>query len=1009
METAPTCIGIIIEPSSTRWQGHVCLSLLPIGTATDDYPNEVGRKRSDDMVTVYIENQPYEVADGQNLLHAALSLGMNLPYFCWHPAMGSVGACRLCAVKQFRDENDTRGRLVMSCMTMAAPNTRISLADPEAHEFRRSVIEWLMINHPHDCPVCDEGGHCHLQDMTYMTGHAYRRYRFEKRTYRNQYLGPLLRHEMNRCIQCYRCVRFYRDYAGGADLQAFAIHDHVYFGRHADGVLENEFSGNLVEVCPTGVFTDKTLSHHYTRKWDLQSAPSVCVNCSVGCNIIPSERYGTLRRVFSRYNDAVNRYFLCDRGRYGYEFVNSTHRIRQPYLRRHGCERAEPATRAAALEHLSTILGQHTGGKAVIGIGSPRASLESNFALRTLVGAENFATGMGEREHNLVTQMLDILQRGPARSPSLHEMEQADAIFVLGEDLTNTAPMMALALRQASRRQPMAMIQAMKLPEWQDASVREVMQDARSPFFLATPAATKLDDVATHTYRAAPDDIARLGFAVANALDGAAPAVSGLSAELTTLVATIADALRAAKRPLIVAGASLGSAALVQAAANVAWALCDAARVAELAFAPPECNSFGVGLMGGQSLETAVAALRNGHADTVVILENDLYRRGNAGLANALFAAAAHVIAIDHLTNPTAARAEVVLSTATFAEGDGTLVNHEGRAQRFYQVMTPNAEIQESWRWLRDLMAHRQPTAGAAWQNLDDVMAAMAQALPIFAAVPSVAPPAGFRIHQQKIARQSHRYSGRTAMMADVTMHEPKPPQDPDTPLTFSMEGLYGPAATELPADFWAPGWDSNQAVNKFQIEINGPLHGGDPGRRLLEPTLMATKPYFDAVPPVITAPAGQWLALPLYHIFGSEELSVFAPGIAELTPSAYVALHPAAAAQVGVAENGVVVVELAEASYRLPVKPMPSLPQGAVGVPVGLPDLESFALPQWVKLRPPQAVESATVLEPAPREKPTTLVPAELYLTTRTMHAIDLVLPAKGATESERPHERDR
>ena len=204
------------------------------------------------MITIYIENKPYTVKEGQNLLQACLSLGFDIPYFCWHPAMHSVGACRQCAVKEFKDEKDTRGRVVMSCMTAVRDGMRISIEDAEAKSFRKNIIELLMLNHPHDCPVCDEGGECHLQDMTVMTGHVYRRSRFKKRTYPNQYLGPFITHEMNRCIQCYRCVRFYRDYAGGRDLDVFAIHDHVYFGRQKDGVLENEFSGNLVEVCPTG-------------------------------------------------------------------------------------------------------------------------------------------------------------------------------------------------------------------------------------------------------------------------------------------------------------------------------------------------------------------------------------------------------------------------------------------------------------------------------------------------------------------------------------------------------------------------------------------------------------------------------------------------------------------------------------------------------------------------------------------------------------------------------------
>ena len=177
-------------------------------------------KATDD---IHIDNRPYPVKDGENLLQQCLSLGFNLPYFCWHPALGSVGACRQCAIKQFKNEEDKHGKIVMACMTPAKDGTRISIEDPEAQEFRASVIEWLMINHPHDCPVCDEGGECHLQDMTVMTGHVYRRYRGRKRTFQNQNLGPFVNHEMNRCIQCYRCIRFYRDYAGGRDFDALVL------------------------------------------------------------------------------------------------------------------------------------------------------------------------------------------------------------------------------------------------------------------------------------------------------------------------------------------------------------------------------------------------------------------------------------------------------------------------------------------------------------------------------------------------------------------------------------------------------------------------------------------------------------------------------------------------------------------------------------------------------------------------------------------------------------------
>ncbi|MFP5407059.1 MAG: NADH-quinone oxidoreductase subunit G, partial [Gammaproteobacteria bacterium] len=292
----------------------------------------------------------------------------------------------------------------------------------------------------------------------------------------------------------------------------------------------------------------KTLKEHYTRKWDLQTAPSVCVHCAVGCNTIPGERYGLLRRIRNRYNGAVNGYFLCDRGRYGYDFVNSERRIRQPMVRPHRGAPLQPATRRETLARLASLL---SGGGAVIGIGSPRASLEANFALRTLVGRERFYLGVPEREARLLALVLSLLRQGPARSASLHDVGPADAVLVLGEDVSNTAPMVALALRQSVRRQPASrVIEKLHIPAWDDHAVRNAVQQETGPLFIATTAGTRLDDVATRCFRAAPDDLARLGFAVAHAIDGSAPAVPDLADSMRDLAADVAQALRSASHPL---------------------------------------------------------------------------------------------------------------------------------------------------------------------------------------------------------------------------------------------------------------------------------------------------------------------------------------------------------------------------------------------------------------------------------------------------------------------------
>jgi len=868
------------------------------------------------MATVYVDNKPYEMNPEENLLHGCVSQGLNLPYFCWHPALGSVGACRQCAVKLFKDEHDSHGRIVMSCMTPAAEGTRISIADEEVTAFRAGVIEGLMLNHPHDCPVCDEGGECHLQDMTVMSGHDYRHYEFDKRTFRNQNLGPLVNHEANRCIQCYRCVRYYRDYAGGKDLNAFASRNTVFFGRNEDGVLESEFSGNLVEICPTGVFTDKTLKHHYARKWDQQFAPSVCVHCALGCNIDAGERYGSLRRIANRYNHEVNGYFLCDRGRFGYEFVNSERRLRQPLLS------GKPVSAVLAQSHLE----ERVAGGRVIGIGSPRASLEANFALRTLVGPEQFYSGMADSQTKLAGRIIEILRRGPMRTPTLREIEECDAVFILGEDLTSVAPRMALSLRQSVRQQPMEIAKRAKVPLWLDHGVRDALQDSKGPLYIATPYATRLDDVATATYRGAPDDLARLGFAVAHALNPEAPSTQDFP-----LAAEIANALKTAKKPLVISGTSCFSETLMEAAANVAMA-----AHAALSLTAPECNTVGAALIGGSLLTQAFEAVRNGRADTVIVLENDLYRRAPAAEVDDFLSGVKHLIVLDHLSNPTAEKSELTLPAGTFAESDGTFISSEGRAQRFFQVFVPQNEILASWRWLKP----------DHWQNLDDVLLAMAAALPELAPAFYAAPSAAFRIAGAKIARSPHRESGRTSALVNINISEPKQPEDPDSALSYSMEGTADQPPAALIPFFWSPGWNSIQATNTYQTEPGGPLRGGDAGTRLFEPAAPNGQSWFNTIPPPFEPREGEWLLLPLYHFIGSEELSQAARGLTELSTKPHVALNCA-----DLAEGTEVDLTCASGTFRLPVLLRADLPRGVACLSAGIAPLNGVTMPAWGKI----------------------------------------------------------
>ncbi|HEX8960541.1 MAG TPA: molybdopterin-dependent oxidoreductase [Geobacteraceae bacterium] len=398
------------------------------------------------MPKLIIDNIEVEVPPGTNVLEAAKKVGVWIPHFCYHPALGSVGACRLCAMKFL--EGPVKG-IQMSCMVPAQDGMVVSTTDGDAAQMRRLVIEWLMTNHPHDCPVCDEGGECLLQDYTVAGGHGIRRYRGKKRTFIPQYLGPYIEHEMNRCIECYRCARFYQEFAGGSDFGVLGSARRVYFGRFEEGAFQSPFSGNLVDICPTGVFTDKT-ARFRARYWDYEMAPSVCPHCSLGCNTVPAARYRELLKTISRENPAVNGWFICDRGRFSNGAVNDPARPRSPLVdgREVGWDEALDAFLIRVAE-LAELYGE--GSLAVVG--SSRLALEGNVLLPRL--AELLGTGFlcyftDVEEGDRTAAAVSLLKRETAAS--LADVRASDCIAIVESDLLEEGPMMALAVRQAWRR-----------------------------------------------------------------------------------------------------------------------------------------------------------------------------------------------------------------------------------------------------------------------------------------------------------------------------------------------------------------------------------------------------------------------------------------------------------------------------------------------------------------------------------------------------------------------------
>ncbi len=740
---------------------------------------------------------------------------------------------------------------------------------------------------------------------------------------------------MNRCIQCYRCVRFYRDYAGGKDLNVFASHNHVYFGRHEDGQLENEFSGNLVEVCPTGVFTDKTLKKHFTRKWDLSNAPSVCVHCSAGCNTIASERYGSLRRIMNRYNGAVNGYFICDRGRFGYEFVNSDRRIKSSLSRPVRKAIQEPVETGQLIISLEKSVSKD---KKIAGIGSPRASLESNYALMSMVGSENFYHGVSKQEYLLTKAVTDFLQHSGVRIPSLKQIEKADAILVLGEDLINTAPMIALALRQAVRNLPFEEAKQKGIPLWNDAPVRELAQDSRSPLFLATPFNDSLDEIAAKVFRATNKDIAGLGFSIARKLDKNAPEINTGNKDIQRLSEEIALSLKNARNPLIISGISSNDESILYAALNICKALLSSGSNVALSLVLPECNSMGLSLLPGKSFEDLFALDGNKKIDSLLVLENDLYRRAAETSVDELFEKSGQIIVLDHILNKTAQKADILLPVATFAESEGTIINNEGRAQRYYKAIDTSNQVKESWQWISDIIKIRDVNNSSLWSRFDDIIESLTREMPYFSKLKTYVPGADFRMLNAKIPRQTIRYSGRTAMNANIAVSEPKLLQDPDSPLAFSMEGIQEKPPSSLVPFYWTAGWNSVQALYiNYLDEPDASLKGGDPGIRLIEPVTKGDSIYFEWKDQNADAKKDEFQIVPVYQIFGSDELSSFSPSVMQKIQEPFVLMNQKDAEKIPVADGDYIQVEISDIKIRVKVKTVDTPVQGLAGLSVNL------------------------------------------------------------------------
>jgi NADH-quinone oxidoreductase subunit G len=671
------------------------------------------------MPKLTIDHHKIEVPEGTKVIEAAERLGIIIPRFCYHPALGSVGACRMCAVS-FK-EGPVKG-VQMSCMTDAKDGMVVSTTDDEAVAFRRYVIEWLMLNHPHDCPVCDEGGQCLLQDETVSGGHGLRRYLGKKRTYHDQDLGFFVQHEMNRCIHCWRCRRFYQDFAGYRDLGAMQIGHRTYFGRFKSGPLESPFSGNLIDVCPTGVYTDKP-ARFKARRWDLERSPSVCIHCSLGCNTIANVRYREIIRLEARVNEAVNGHFICDRGRFAFDYANRPDRPRRPRVD----GRQVPWNEAihAAAQRLEQIV-EHAGPDAVALFGSCRGSLETQAALvlfaqaLALPAPRFFWDPLQERKVKSAVQRLD---RGSAIS--MAELARSDFVLVVGADPINEAPMLALALRQAHRN---------------GGTIAVI--DPR-PVSLPLP----FDHLAV-----APRHVdlcleVLVGGALnGEAADGVKERASARSDALlreyepeSTLRNRLADLsakLQASERPAIVCGTDIVRQTTPGFAADQGDLLYRVKKRAGLFYLLPGANAFGAALLSPPSepVDSIIRAIEDGTVRALLVAESDPFcsMQNRQSLLRAVKKLEL-LVALDYLPSPLVERANVLLPTTTvFEETSWSFLNQEGRCQQSMPAHGGGLPLSQAGggrhppRVFLDQVPGAEPRA--AWEALLDLGAALSKA-----------------------------------------------------------------------------------------------------------------------------------------------------------------------------------------------------------------------------------------------------------------------------------------
>ena len=626
------------------------------------------------MAELLIDGKTVTVADGSVVMHAADAAGIYVPHFCYHKKLSIAANCRMCLV-----DIEKMPKPMPACATPVTNGMVVRTKSDKALKAQQSVMEFLLINHPLDCPICDQGGECQLQDLAVGYGGSASRYQEEKRVVFHKDVGPLLSlEEMSRCIHCTRCVRFGQEVAGVMELGMIHRGEHSEITTIDGRTVDSELSGNMIDLCPVGAITSKPFRYS-ARTWELSRRKSVSPHDSVGANLVVQVKGGKVMRVLPLENEAVNECWIADRDRFSYEALGSEARLLQPMIKQGGVWQAVDWNTALGYvaDGLKRVKAEF-GTSHIGAIGHPTSTVEELHLLAKLV------RGLGSEsvDHRLRhADFGNVAAAGTARWLGLPiaALSQLDRVLVIGSFLRKDHPLLAQRLRQAARHGA------------QVSSLHAVHDD------WAMPLAATLTAAPSHWLA----QLADVAAAVAKATGAAAP----LPADPGPHAQAVAASLLSGERKAVL----LGHAAAQHPQASQLLALAQwigQHTGASVGYLGESGNSVGAQLVGampgpgglnaGQMLSQPMKALLLLHTEPVL-------DSADAAAARAALAASGLVVAMTAFKDSCAEFADVMLPIAPFTETAGTFVNAEGRVQGFHGVVKPLGDARPAWKVLRVL------------------------------------------------------------------------------------------------------------------------------------------------------------------------------------------------------------------------------------------------------------------------------------------------------------------